>query len=291
MGIENREYLREDYEPNQGSRFGNTGIITRIIVATAIVFLLQVLTSRPGAGSAVTNWLELNSPDLYQRGQIWRLVTYAFCHDRQWIFHILFNMMALHTIGGMIVRLMGDREFLWFYLAGAFFAGLCSVVFYSLIGISPSIVGASGAVYAVFCLAAMHYPRVKLLLFGVFPIEMRWLLAGFVAMDLFPILTGRSTVTQVAHSAHLGGLLFGFLYFRWDMRLTRWWDNFAGRFARKRRSRNLKIFAPATPPESGLDEQVDRILEKIHREGEASLTARERNILTQASRQLRKNRP
>jgi hypothetical protein len=75
------------------------------------------------------------------------------------------------------------------------------------------------------------------------------------------------------------------------MQLSRWWDNFAGRMAMKRRNKGkLKIFAPPAATNSNLDAQMDPILEKISREGEASLTQRERNILIQASKKLRKDR-
>jgi membrane associated rhomboid family serine protease len=289
MGIQNREYVRG------GSRAGSFGpaiqaptVLTKLIGVTVVVYVLQLLLNSRVDGSVVTNWLQLTSDDLYFRGQIWRLLTYAFVHSVQSPLHLLFNMMTLYAVGRMVTNLLGGREFLWFYLTGAVFAGMCSVVFYTMIGQQPSIVGASGAVYAVFCLAAMYYPRQKVYLFGALPVEMRWLLVGFVAMDALPMLASSST--GVAHSAHLGGLLFGFLYARMSMNLTRGWDRLVGRITARNRSRSLKIFAPVDTPESSLDHQMDMILAKISRSGEASLTARERNILTQASRQIRKDR-
>jgi hypothetical protein len=126
---------------------------------------------------------------------------------------------------------------------------------------------------------------------GLIPIEFRWLLAIFVGFDFLPVLTGSIRESQTAHSAHLGGLLFGYLYFQWNMRLTGWWDNFSGRMAARRKSRGkLKLFSPPGQPDVDLSDQVDRILDKITREGEASLTDRERKILTQASKQLRRER-
>ena len=289
MGIQNREYVRG------GSRAGSFGpaiqaptVLTKLIGVTVVVYVLQLLLNSRVDGSVVTNWLQLTSDDLYFRGQVWRLLTYAFVHSIQSPLHLLFNMMTLYAVGRMVTNLLGGREFLWFYLTSAVFAGMCSVVFYTLIGQQPSIIGASGAVYAVFCVAAMYYPRQKVHLFGALPVELRWLLAGFVAMDALPMLASSST--GVAHSAHLGGLLFGFLYARMSMNLTRGWDRLVGRITTRNRSRSLKIFAPVDTPESSLDHQMDMILAKISRSGEASLTARERNILTQASRQIRKDR-
>lgn len=278
--------------------------MTLILVGvTVAVFVLQLMTSgksngQPGASpSLVQEWLALDFDNVMTRGQIWRLLTYAFCHDQSNLLHIVFNMIVLYSIGGVLRQLLGDREFLWFYLVAAVFAGMCSLAFYRLIGISAQIIGASGATMGVFCLVALHYPRQKVLLMGIIPIEFRWLLAAFVAIDTVPMISqvaaalqNRQADNEVANSAHIGGLIFGYLYFRWNMRITRWWDQFAGRIATRRRRSKLRVFTEAPEPESNLSSQVDDILDKISREGEASLTSRERNILAQASRQYRKGK-
>lgn len=291
MGIENREYLRDEYDGPGPLRFSTSSVLVKIIGVTIAVFILQIASLQAGGGSPITRWLMLTADDVFLRGQIWRLLTYAFCHSEKDLLHIIFNMMVLYSVGNMLLSLLGTREFLWFYMASAIFAGICSVAFYSLFDINAGCVGASGAVMAVFCVVAMHYPRQRMLIMGVVPVEMRWLLAAYVAFDSFPILTGAWRQSNTGHAAHLGGLLFGFLYVRWHMQLTRWWDNFAGRMAMKRRNKGkLKIFAPPASTDSNLDAQMDSILEKISREGEASLTQRERNILIQASKKLRKDR-
>ena len=305
MGIENREYLRDEYDDTAGSfrRPSSKPMTLILVVVTAVVFVLQLMTSSKSNGlsgastSLVQEWLALNFDDVIMRGQIWRLLTYAFCHDQSNPFHIVFNMMVLYSIGGVLRQLLGDREFLWFYLVAAVFAGICSLVFYRLVGINAQIIGASGATMGVFCLVALHYPRERVLLMGIIPIEFRWLLAAFVAIDTLPMinqvaaaLQNRRMDSQVANSAHIGGLIFGFLYFRWNMRITRWWDQFAGRIATRRRRGKLRVFKESPEPESSLSSQVDDILEKISREGEASLTSRERNILSQASKQYRKGK-
>ncbi len=302
MGIENREYLRDEYDDTAGSfrRPSSKPMTIILVVVTVAVFVLQLMTTTGPKGastSLVQEWLALNFEDVMTRGQIWRLLTYAFCHDQNNLLHIVFNMMVLYSIGGVLRQLLGDREFLWFYLVAAVFAGMCSMVFYRLVNIPAQIIGASGATMGVFCLVALHYPRQKVLLMGIIPIEFRWLLAAFVAIDTLPMISqvtaalqNRQAASQVANSAHIGGLIFGFLYFRWNMRITRWWDQFAGRIATRRRRGKLRVFTEAPEPESNLSSQVDAILEKISREGEASLTARERKILAQASKQYRKGK-
>lgn len=292
MSIQNREYVRESMRNGSfGPSFPTASMLSKVILVTAVVYVLQIILKASSGNSVVTEWLQLNGNDLLFRGQIWRLITYAFVHDVQSPLHIVMNMITLYSVGRILTNLVGEREFLFFYLTSAVFAGICSVAFYTLMGMHPGILGASGAVYAVFCVVAMHYPRQKVLLFGALPIEMRWLLAAFVAMDAVPMLMNLSASTRVAHSAHLGGLLFGFLYVRLAMNLSLGWDRIAGRVrAKRKKAAALRIFAPVETPESNLSEQMDQILAKISREGEASLTQRERNILTQASRQLRKER-
>lgn len=298
MGIENREYLRDEYDDAGVFRRPASKPMTLILViVTAAVFVLQLLTSRPGGTSLVQEWLSLNFDQAVLKGQVWRLLTYAFCHDQRDPLHIVFNMIVLYSIGGVLRHLLGDREFLWFYLAAAVFAGICSLAFYRLVGINAEIIGASGATMAVFCMVALHYPQRKALLMGIVPIQFRWLLVAFVAFDTVPMinqvaaaLQDQQTSSQVANSAHIGGLIFGFLYFRWNMRITRWWDQFSGRMKMRRGRGHLRVFTEAPEPESSLSSQVDDILEKISRSGEASLTSRERNILAQASKQYRKGK-
>lgn len=287
MGIENREYLRDEYDGPGPMRFSTSSVQVKLIIVTVAVFLLQVLTTR-GGDSVVTRWLDLSGPDLYQHGQVWRLLTYAFCHNVKDPFHLIFNMMTLYFAADTVLRLLGQKEFLWFYCCSAMFAGIAAVVTHTIMGRNAAVIGASGAVCAMFGLVTMHYPRQRVMMMGLFQMEMRWVLAVFM---LLPVLVEQLGGARVSHSAHFGGLLFGYMYFKSHMQLSRWWDNFAGRMAMKRRNKGkLKIFAPPAATDSNLDAQMDPILEKISREGEASLTQRERNILIQASKKLRKDR-
>jgi hypothetical protein len=140
---------------------------------------------------------------------------------------------------------------------------------------------------AVVMLAAMLYPRMTVLFMFVIPIEFRWLAVMYVVADLSGFLQGGS---NVAHVAHLGGAAFGIAYKYYNWSITRLWSRI--------RSRSPRSWAPPVnrpkvriyePQPENLDEQVDAILDKIHREGEASLTERERSILKDASRRY-KNR-
>jgi membrane associated rhomboid family serine protease len=312
MGLENREYLRDDFPqpPRWRPNRSPLSITAKLILAMVAVFLLQLVGIRqpqpaendsprapqipalqqpPTSDSLVEALLELRVQPILRQGQVWRLLTYAFCHDRNNPFHLILNALLLHFAGQMLLTVVPSREFLWFYLAAALFAGIVSLLFCWAFAPLITVVGASGAVLAVLTLAALYYPRQEVLLMGILPIQMRWILVLYIAYDLLPLLTGTWRTSTTANFTHLGGVAFGALYFYRQMHFSRWFDALRGsvRFSR-RKTGNLRIYSPSTQPDSQLDEQVDRILQKISQHGEASLTSRERNILTQASRQLRK---
>jgi len=297
MGIESREYLRDDDNGyGQQPAAAPMSIVTKIIIATGAVFVLQVLSAgRNGDVSFFDKWFVLQSDGLFS-GHFWKLLSYAFLHDTGNLLHIVMNMLILFMMGRAVVPVTGEREFLWFYCAAAIFAGICSVCFYRFMGIDPNIVGASGAVLATFTLFALHYPRQKLYIFGIVPVEARWLLVAYVLYDAVPVMqsvyNGQMGASRVAHSAHLGGLLFGWLYFRWNMRFSTWWDQFARRTSStvKAKKTGLRVYNPKVQPESDLSGRVDEILAKISEHGESCLTDRERRILRQASEQMKKKR-
>lgn len=295
MGLYNRNYMGQ--QPQQAST--KRSIVPKLVAVTVSVFLLQLLTRRPGEGdSAVFQWLAVERDLVLSSGQFWRLLTYAFCHSEQTLLHIAFNMLALFFLGRVVAHTIGDREFLWMYLAAAVFAGILQLCAMAL-SRSPGpdwALGASGAVSAVFVLFALHYPNLKLYLFGVLPVQARLLLGLVVAYDVlgFLKLTPSFLVPEgatVGHAAHLGGMVFGFLYFRCDMRITRWWDIFAKRVSKvEMPKRGLKVYNPVDQPEVDYADKVDDILAKISQNGEDSLTDRERRVLSQASQHMKSKR-
>lgn len=244
----------------------------------------------------VHEWLALK-PSLVLRGQIWRLVTYSFCHDRYGVFHILFNMLALYYFGITLESMYGGREFLLFYLAAAVFSGVINVLLEVYLASDQGAIGASGSIMGVMMLYAIHYPRSLIRIFFI-SIEARWLVCLYVIFDLYPVLLSLSgdpmLMGGIAHAAHLGGLLFGFLYWRYGLHLERFWEGIArGRRQMGRQARRLwgtypKIARTGPPQEQ--DDDVDAILKKLHESGVDSLSANERRILEKESERLRKRR-
>jgi Uncharacterized membrane protein (homolog of Drosophila rhomboid) len=241
--------------------------------------------------SIVEEWLALDPHQVIYRGQVWRLLTYAFCHDRHGVFHILLNMLALFWFGVTLETMYGQREFLLFYLAAAVVSGVAHVALGLATGSGTAAIGASGAVMAVLMLYAIHYPRNTIRIFWFFPLEVRWVVVLYVIYDLHPVLlalAGDRIYADVAHAAHLGGLAFGFIYWKLDLQLERYWDQLR-KLAGSRAPRRRETIAPIRrSAQQQQDQDVDEILRKIADSGEASLTDQERRVLQRASERYKR---
>lgn len=244
--------------------------------------------------SLAEDWLQLETPKVLH-GQVWRLVTCAFCHSRENLFHILFNMLFLFWFGPRLEAMYGQKEFLWFYLTSAVAASLCYIGIDLLTGDPVPMLGASGAIMGVTMLFAWHFPDHTIYLFFIVPVTMRWMVLMYAVLDLFPLLqqlSGNSVngADNVAHAAHLGGLAFGYLYASKQWRLAHWGDWMSTKF--KARQRGFRVVSAdsesrTTRRSEQLAEEMDAILKKISEQGEASLTTAERRTLEKASRELR----
>jgi membrane associated rhomboid family serine protease len=246
-------------------------------------------------------------PDkVFYEFQLWRLLTGAFLHSPDNWWHIVWNMLFLWFFGPDLEDLYGHKEFLAFYLTAGVMGNLLwgvTTLWEPLpinpLGefIYPMALGASGAVMAVTVLCALHYPHRTILIMFVLPVPL-WLWAVImVAGDLF--IFARGVNTGVAVAAHLGGAGFAFLYYHLDWRLLGAWYGLVGRLRRPAQPR-LRVYREETPvpvssrPVERMDEQLeaqaDAVLEKLSREGMASLTPEERDILQRASERYKKKR-
>jgi membrane associated rhomboid family serine protease len=223
----------------------------------------------------------------------WEFLTYGFAHSPYDYTHILFNMMGLYFLGRDVEDAYGPKEFLRFYLAAMVFASVVWCVVNRLTGAPGGAIayGASGAIAGVVILYALNFPHRMLLLFFVIPVP-AWLCGVLiVVLDMLGASGHGLEVSghggekvQIAYSMHLAGAAFAAIYYQcgWNFaRLTSWWTAWPSFFRRKPA---LRVHHPNDATLDDLGEQVDRILEKISREGEASLTAKERQMLETASR-------
>lgn len=358
MGLENRDYLRDEARRYSGGGEGGGGagfsiapmapMCKKLLIGTIAIYVLQMLAVRNwtpaelqglrasaiqqcerkvavgddaanskrqldflrsnqltetmaiqlgnNKPSIVQEWLQLDAAKVF-RGQIWRLLTYALCHDMSSLFHIFFNMLLLFMIGPKLESMYGSREFLWFYCVSAVAASL----FYMLLGLITGdafpMIGASGAVMGILVLIAMNFPRQVVQVLFVFPVELRWIAVFYAVITAYPLLrslSGANPGDNVAHAAHMGGMVFGYFYFKQGIRLSKgmpglstWW---------RAKQRGLKVVgsepvvSTAVRKTEKLKQDVDAILQKISDQGESALSNAERKTLEKASRELRDRR-
>jgi hypothetical protein len=201
-------------------------------------------------------------------------------------------MFALWMFGRDIEAIYGGKEFLKLYLmlllAGSVGWAIANRFFMGT-PLDMPCVGASAAVTGVVLLYIFYYPHRTLLLFFVLPVP-AWLVG--VGMILYDVWGAVAVGGHVAHGAHLAGAALAYAYYHWRWNFSALWDRLTQPLQRLGRPR-LRVHQPPSGPsadEAKLSGEVDRILEKIHREGEASLTRKERQILEDASRQYQQRR-
>ncbi len=146
----------------------------------------------------------------------WQLVTYSFLHGN--LAHIFFNMLALYMFGGEVERLFGSRFYALYYFGSVIAAAICHLVVTTWLGAPPApMVGASGGIYGLLLAFAIYFPhRRVMLLFPPIPLPSRVFVFGFALIELFLGIT--QTAAGVAHFAHLGGMLGGWLMIQYRRR-------------------------------------------------------------------------
>jgi len=256
---------------------------------------------------------------------VWQFITYMFLHAN--FTHILFNMFALWMFGSVIERVWGPKKFIFYYIVcgvGAgiiqelvqygnyMIEGLAAYEYVNVNGMRMAMssflnqwmtIGASGAVYGVLLAFGMIFPNERLFIIPIpFPIKAKWLIMGYIAIEVFSAMTLPGD--GVAHMAHLGGMLFGYLLIRYwrnhpdsSQRFGRskgeaFFDNLRRKYEDRQQSR-MRVEQPDPRRESDEEynqrqhrnqEEIDAILDKIRKSGYDSLTKEEKQKLFEQSR-------
>jgi membrane associated rhomboid family serine protease len=203
-------------------------IVLNLIIINVLVFLAQGVFGGLNNASPVTDLFALHhykSPDF----KPYQLVTHMFMHGG--LTHLLFNMIGLWMFGGMMEKVWGHQRFLTFYLICGLFAGFSQMgsYVYDFWNIDHAVlspedmeryaeimrlnatVGASGAIMGVLAAYGYTFPNTQLFIFPIpFPIKSKWAIMGIIALDIFGGITNTAN-DNVAHFAHVGGALAGFL--------------------------------------------------------------------------------
>ena len=181
-----------------------------LLIANVAVFLLEM------SGMGLGEFALWPPTPFGSRFEIWQLVTYSFLHAN--LTHIFFNMLALYMFGSDIERLFGSRFYAGYYFACVVSAALSHLAVPAWMGGPPlPTVGASGGVYGLLLAFAIYFPhRRVMLLFPPIPMPARVFVFGFAALELVLGVTG--TAAGVAHFAHLGGMVGGWLMIQYRRR-------------------------------------------------------------------------
>ena len=183
-----------------------------LIIVNVAVFLLEM-----AGGTPLFAWFALwppgSGPSSAPDFQVWQLVTYSFLHAN--LAHIFFNMFALYMFGADIERLFGSRFFAGYYFACVLSAAVFHLAVSAWMGAAPyPTVGASGGVYGLLLAYGMYFPnRQLMLLIPPIPMRARTFVIVFAVVEMVLGVTG--TAAGVAHFAHLGGMLGGWLMIRY----------------------------------------------------------------------------
>jgi membrane associated rhomboid family serine protease len=296
MGIYDRDYYRDDRE---GFRFhGPRTVVSALLIINIAIWLVGQLCFRGvGTEDLLAQRMAATVGSLTHWQYVWQFLTYGFAHAAS-PEHIILNMLTLWMFGRDIEAKYGPKEFLRLYLFLVVVSGLVWAVTNRLSGKpdASSVVGASGAVVGVVMLYALSFPRRTVLLFFIIPAP-AWVMGVLLILanvyeSIAPQPVGPQGL-QIAYSVHLAGAALAYLYYRFNWNFGRLAPRGFSLDWLKPRS-HLRVHEPeqdeSQEQEVDLGEEVDRILEKIHREGEARLTRKERRILVDASRQYQRKR-
>ena len=260
--------------------------VGRLIIANAVVLLLlMTLFTSP----QVVQLLQFSPRTAVT--QPWTFFSYMFVHGV--LLHLLANMLMLFVFGTAVESRLGSRHFILYYL----FCGVGAAVFSLLLaGVMPigAFVGASGAVLGVAVAFAVFWPDAELIVFPIpVPIKARTLVIGLVVLDIVGSQLWPND--GIAHIAHVGGALFGYLFFRIQSLSRRSPAHAAQAVERvvmvQSGSSEPDRRTPVTPmrPRRRVDAdpvaaEVDRVLDKISEKGISSLTAAERRFLDEVAK-------
>lgn len=280
--------MRDDYRPPK------TSVVVWLIAAIVAGFLLQTIFLRWfGVGRTFVDLFALSVNGITS-GKVWTLLTYSFLHSPSNLLHVIANLLGLYFLGRELLPVVGSKRFLWFYGAAAASGGLLWLAANWTTG--GVVWGASAAVYGLLTIFACFYPnrQVTFLLFFVVPVTVKPKYVAYVLLGLdlcgflFYEIMGAASPFGFAHSAHLGGMLAGWVYYRY-IHEGKWSFGRAASFEMPKWARKRETASASAPKykvnltdRSDLRAEVDRILDKINSQGFGSLTDQEKRVLDSA---------
>ncbi len=278
-------------------------VIKGLLISNAAVFLGMLFLGNFRIGDFYLEQFFFQSFALWPLGTgfgFWQLFTYMFMHAN--FTHILFNMLALWMFGMELEHVWGSKKFFIYYLLCGFGGGLANLLIAPLFTTVGPTVGASGAVYGVLLAFGMMFPERPIYVYFLLPIKAKYFVVMYMAFEIFSV----GSMDGVAHFAHLGGALVGFLYLMADgyqfgtsYQLPRSDENIFTRmtgFGKQKKTdqyyptisdtKVYDLFENEKKEKQQTQKQIDEILDKISKDGYQSLNEDEKKILFEASKKL-----
>ena len=292
--LDDRPYMRTPYRPGWS-------MTTILLFTLGGCYLAQLLLEGLKGPTWVMDGLALSREGI-AHGRVYQLLTFQFLHGSP--MHLLLNMIGLYFFGRAVEEILGSRGMLKLYLASGAIGGLLQVglAFAFRDTFKAEVVGASAGVFGLVAAFATRAPEqpITILLFFFLPVTFKaglfLIIEGCISLVgiLGPLMPFPFFHSNIAHAAHLGGMLTGIAWIRWGM-MPRAPFNFwrplwsrreprreSARATPKRSGKSASRKTEELPPAEFISREVDPILEKISAHGIQSLTARERQILEAA---------
>lgn len=306
--------MNEQYSPT-GFRVLPT-IVKHLLIINVLMFLAYITLTRFHIDLNDILGLHFFKASDFR---IYQLVTYMFMHGN--FGHLFFNMFALWMFGNTLENIWGSKRFLLFYMVCGIGAGLCqelvqyiqyasSLAQYDTVNLNGRIVsmdtylnmmttvGASGAIYGLLLAFGMMFPDSRIYLYFLFPIKAKWFVIGYAVLEL---ILGFQGVDNVAHFAHLGGMLFGLLFILYwrkhpagpDKNFRKLKDIFQSwkRKSQMKYTRYEEVYDKMPRSDEDYNYQkakkerdIDAILDKVAKNGYDSLTKEEKEFLFKNSK-------
>lgn len=201
--------------------------IKLLLIINIAVYALQWGMKLVGRGNEIVQIFGLTPADAVGGLWVWQFVTYMFLHSTYSLTHLLLNMLMLWMFGTELERVWGTRPFMKYYFVCGIGAGIAT----SFASYYSTTIGASGAVFGVMLAFALVFPEREILLWFLFPMRSKVFVAICVGIEL---LTLSGIQDGVAHFAHLGGMLVGYLYLKRAWQVRRFIEEIRWRLRRRR---------------------------------------------------------
>ena len=251
-----------------------------LLIINIAVFILMVLSGQRDR-DIIIRIFGLIPNAISNEYKFWQTVTYLFIHDGP--IHIIFNMFLLWVLGKDLEIDWGQKKFLIFYFICGIGAGL--ITWLVNMNSPRPVVGASGAVYGVLIAYGFTYPNRMVYLYGLFPLKVKYMVLGLGVIAFFASLSAAQS--KISHITHIAGMIIGIIYILFNFR----WKNIRLWYIKARLRSVQGKQNNQSNEETHIKMQVDKILDKLNDQGWESLTSKEEEFLSRASKRFVDDRP